>query len=175
MKSTVTKIWLYPTITKFLWFTPRVIYTCLFVFLFICRKCTLIEVRFTSAYCVFWACFVSFLTAGFIKLNDNSEDNFGTVRNRQLTLFWKTTKLPKRTNSKILFLLILVILKIPWTILLTDSSCVLKCLLRCMVKLYTKYYFNSTFQIFPNSGQTGLFSKKQKSAAETILKFRYSE
>ena len=57
--------------------------------LFICRKCTLIEVicTFTSAYCVFWTCFVSFVTAGFMKLNDNSEDNFGTVRNRHFTLF----------------------------------------------------------------------------------------
>ena len=62
-------------------------YIYLFVCLFICRKCTLIEVRFASAYCVFWTCFVSFVTAGFIKLNDNSEDNFGTVKNRQLTLF----------------------------------------------------------------------------------------
>ena len=89
--------------------------------------------------------------------------------------FERQTKLPKRTNSKILFLLILVIRKIPWTILLTHSSCVLKCLSWCMVKLYTKYYLNSTFQIFHDSHQTSLFSKKQKSASKTLLKFRYSE
>ena len=55
-----------------------------------------------------------------------------------LCYFERQTNLPKRTNSKILFLLILVIRKIPWTILLTDSSCVLNCLSWCMAKLYTK-------------------------------------
>ena len=79
-----------------------------------------------------------------------------------LLYFERQTKLPKWTNSKTLFLLILVIRKIPWTILLTDSSCVLKCLSWCMVKLYTKYYLNLTFQIFRDSRQTGLFSKKTK-------------
>ena len=87
-----------------------VIYTQFYSCLVIGRKCTLIEVRFTSAYCVFWTCFVSFVTAGFMKLNDNSEENFGTGI---LLYFERQRKLPKRTNSKILFLLILVIRKIP--------------------------------------------------------------
>ena len=85
----------------------------------------------------------------------------GRSETGNLLYFERQTTLLKQTNSKILFLLILVILKIPWTILLTDSSCVLKCLLWCMVKLCTKYYLNSTFQIFHDSRQTGLFSKNK--------------
>ena len=99
----------------------------------------------------------------------------GRSENGILLDFERQTKLPKRTNSKILFLLILVIRKIPYTILLTDSSCVLKCLSWCMVKLYTKYYLNSTFQIFHHSRQTGLFSKNKNLLSETLLKFRYSD
>ena len=77
-----------------------VIYTQFYSCLFIGRKCTLIEVRFTSAYCVFWTCFVSFVTAGFMKLNDNSEDNFGTVRNQHFTLFWKTNETTETDEFK---------------------------------------------------------------------------
>ena len=105
-------------------------YIYLFVCLFICRKCTLIEVRFASAYCVFWTCFVSFVTVGFMI---TAKTILGRSETRNLLYFERQRNY---RNGRIL--LILVIRKIPWTILLTDSSCVLKCLSWCMVKLYTK-------------------------------------
>ena len=137
---------------------PRLyLFVCLFVCLFICRKCTLIEVGFTSAYCVFWTCFISFVTAGFMKLNDNSKDNFGTVRNRHFTLFWKRNETTETDEF------------------CSQTAAVFWTLSWCMVKLYTKYYLNSTFQIFHHSRQTGLFSKNKNLLSETLLKFRYSE
>ena len=134
----------------------------------ICSKCTL-EVSFNSACHVFWTWFVSFLTAGFIKIMILTAKTIsGRSETRNLLYFERQTKL-----LKILFLLILNIRKIPWTNFPHRQQLCFKVPL--MVKLYSKCYLNSTFHIFHNSSQTGLFWKKIKFPGEMLLKFWYSE
>ena len=111
-----------------------------------------------------FACFVSFVTAG-----------FKTKAGKTISGWWQTVNLlcfeKKKTNYQ--NMQIQRFCFCPSLTHLFYFPHKQQLCFEMLLKLYPKYFLNSTFQILHDSSQ--VYSKKLKCGGETLLKFWYSE